>query len=102
MKLTKKLKKVMLLSILGITTVILAGIASTKVIQTEIARRSGNNEETQGYTLETSANALENPENGSGSKEAEESNNDIEAPVSDVIDKDLFGYKTEPDLATRK
>ena len=97
MKLTRKFKKMLLLGVLGMTTVILAGIASTKVIQTEITKQSEREVASEGYMLETSADTLE-------SEEKQELNNsqEQEIAVSETHEENRSSFVTKPDLATRK
>lgn len=59
MKLTKKLKKVIALSVLGMTATALLGIASTEIIKTETSTQSGSNAITEDYMLDNSAEALQ-------------------------------------------
>lgn len=62
MRLTKKLKKVITLSVLGTATVVLAGIASTKVIKTELAGAGeGRPDDVNGYAVSTDAEATKKP-----------------------------------------
>lgn len=58
MRLTKKLKKVITLSVLGTATVVLAGIASTKVIKTELgSEKHGRPDDVDGYLVNAEAEA---------------------------------------------
>lgn len=96
MKLTKKLKKVMTLSVLGTAAVVLAGIASTKLIKTEMANLSGGKpDEIAGQQLEVTADAstISNELNNleAAAKELEENANSL----AKVTAKDA-GFTTEP------
>lgn len=96
MKLTKKLKKVMTLSVLGTAAVVLAGIASTKLIKTEMANlSSGKPDEIAGQQIEAmaDASAISNELNNleAAAKELEESAKSLAKATA----KDT-GFTTEP------
>lgn len=98
MRLTKKLKKVMTLSVLGTAAVVLAGIASTQVIKTELGSVSeGRPDDVNGYVVGAEADAntstlseeLKNLE--LAAKTLEENANSLKRAAT----KDA-GFKTEP------
>ena len=98
MRLTKKLKKVITLSVLGTATVVLAGIASTKVIKTELAGAGeGRPDDVNGYTVSTDAEANKKPLSENlknlevAALELEKNANSLDNTAA----KDT-GFKTEP------